>query len=215
MQSAERKRCGAKTRSGEPCKTWAMPNGRCRMHNGGALKGLAHPSTIHGRYSKDLPTRLLVTYQQAVSDPELLNMSAEIALTEARLSDLMRRVDKGESDRLWRELKATYRAMQDAQRAKDRQEVARLLNELGSLITHGHADVVAWSEVMTLIDTRRKLVDSEQKRRVAMQTMVRAEDATLLFRALVDVVHRHVSDKSILASITQEFSKLTAGGDSQ
>lgn len=28
------KRCGAKTRSGEPCKNWAMPNGRCRMHGG-------------------------------------------------------------------------------------------------------------------------------------------------------------------------------------
>lgn len=27
-------RCGAKTRSGEPCKNWAMSNGRCRMHGG-------------------------------------------------------------------------------------------------------------------------------------------------------------------------------------
>ena len=28
------KRCGAKTRDGDPCKNWAMPNGRCRMHGG-------------------------------------------------------------------------------------------------------------------------------------------------------------------------------------
>ena len=27
-------RCGAKTRDGYPCKNWAMPNGRCRMHGG-------------------------------------------------------------------------------------------------------------------------------------------------------------------------------------
>lgn len=27
-------RCGAKTRSGEPCKNYAMTNGRCRMHGG-------------------------------------------------------------------------------------------------------------------------------------------------------------------------------------
>ncbi|WP_077621552.1 phage terminase small subunit [Sediminibacillus massiliensis] len=26
--------CGAKTRSGQPCKNRAMPNGRCRMHGG-------------------------------------------------------------------------------------------------------------------------------------------------------------------------------------
>ncbi|MEN8250139.1 MAG: HGGxSTG domain-containing protein, partial [Bacteroidota bacterium] len=27
-------RCGAKTRSGKPCKAPAMANGRCRMHGG-------------------------------------------------------------------------------------------------------------------------------------------------------------------------------------
>jgi hypothetical protein len=27
-------RCGARTRSGAPCKGPAMPNGRCRMHGG-------------------------------------------------------------------------------------------------------------------------------------------------------------------------------------
>jgi len=27
-------RCGARTRSGTPCKGPAMPNGRCRMHGG-------------------------------------------------------------------------------------------------------------------------------------------------------------------------------------
>jgi hypothetical protein len=27
-------RCGARTRSGIPCKAPAMPNGRCRMHGG-------------------------------------------------------------------------------------------------------------------------------------------------------------------------------------
>ena len=27
-------RCGAKTRKGEPCKSPAMANGRCRMHGG-------------------------------------------------------------------------------------------------------------------------------------------------------------------------------------
>ncbi|MGO8840343.1 MAG: HGGxSTG domain-containing protein [Methyloceanibacter sp.] len=35
-------RCGARTRSGDPCRSPAMPNGRCRMHGGkspGAPKG--------------------------------------------------------------------------------------------------------------------------------------------------------------------------------
>lgn len=58
-------RCGAKTRSGKPCKAPAMRNGRCRMH-GGMSTGPRTPEgiaaikasrTIHGRYSKEAVER--------------------------------------------------------------------------------------------------------------------------------------------------------------
>lgn len=53
--------CGAKTRSGNPCKNKAMPNGRCRMH-GGKSTG-APPAKLkknsnakkHGLFAKYLP----------------------------------------------------------------------------------------------------------------------------------------------------------------
>jgi len=47
-------RCGAKTRSGSPCRSPAMPNGRCRMHGGkspGAPKGKANGNYRHGRFT--------------------------------------------------------------------------------------------------------------------------------------------------------------------
>jgi hypothetical protein len=47
------KRCGVKTRSGKPCQSPAMPNGRCRMHGGpspGAPKGNQN-AFKHGRYT--------------------------------------------------------------------------------------------------------------------------------------------------------------------
>src|SRR5690625_653287 len=60
-----RKRCGAKTRSGKTCRNWAMPNGRCRMH-GGKSTG-APPEKIkgkqnaikHGLFAKYLPKETL------------------------------------------------------------------------------------------------------------------------------------------------------------
>ena len=42
-------RCGARTRSGAPCRCPAMPNGKCRIHGGlspGAPRGVAN-----GRYT--------------------------------------------------------------------------------------------------------------------------------------------------------------------
>ena len=48
------KSCGARTRSGGRCKNMAMyPAGRCRLHGGKSLRGLASPRYKHGRYSKD------------------------------------------------------------------------------------------------------------------------------------------------------------------
>ena len=52
----ESPRCGAKTRSGSPCQSPAMPNGRCRMHGGSSLgtpKGKRNGSYRHGRFTND------------------------------------------------------------------------------------------------------------------------------------------------------------------
>jgi hypothetical protein len=44
---------GAKTRAGTPCKRLARwPRGRCRLHGGCSLCGIAHPNYKHGRRSK-------------------------------------------------------------------------------------------------------------------------------------------------------------------
>ena len=51
-------KCGARTRSGEPCRNARMRGRRrCRMHGGRSLRGFAHPSIRHGLYSGDLLTR--------------------------------------------------------------------------------------------------------------------------------------------------------------
>src|SRR5690625_2536323 len=60
-----RKRCGAKTRSGKPCKNWTMKNGRCRMHGGKStgpppekMKKNSNART-HGLFAKYLPDETL------------------------------------------------------------------------------------------------------------------------------------------------------------
>jgi uncharacterized protein YjcR len=49
------RRCGARTRNGSPCRSAAMPNGRCRMHGGmspGAPKGNKN-AFKHGHYAAE------------------------------------------------------------------------------------------------------------------------------------------------------------------
>ena len=58
-------RCGAKTRTGNPCRSPAMSNGRCRMHGGKSTgprtqEGLARmrkAKAKHGLYSAEAVSR--------------------------------------------------------------------------------------------------------------------------------------------------------------
>ena len=55
-------RCGARTRASTPCRSPAMPNGRCRMHGGAStgprtqegLQRIVKARTRHGRYGAEM-----------------------------------------------------------------------------------------------------------------------------------------------------------------
>lgn len=52
-------RCGARTRNASPCRSPAMPNGRCRLHGGlstGAPNGNRN-AVKHGRYTAEALAR--------------------------------------------------------------------------------------------------------------------------------------------------------------
>lgn len=88
--------CGAKTRSGGRCKNLAMyPAGRCRMHGGKSLRGLASPRYKHGRYSKDtlaMLTRAATAAANATDGrsplAQLLGDLLDTSAADAMLGDL-------------------------------------------------------------------------------------------------------------------------------
>ena len=68
-------RCGARTRSGDPCRSPAMPNGRCRMHGGkspGAPKGNRN-AWKHGYYSAETMAVRKLVRQLLLDSVELLS----------------------------------------------------------------------------------------------------------------------------------------------
>lgn len=197
--------CGAKTRSGHPCKNSAMPNGRCRMHGGKSLKGIASPTATAGlKYSRYLPNRLLERYEQTINDPAMLELGNEIALTDSRLADLLTRVDTGESGALWATLKRAWREYQHAKPTDKRSyEVI-----VGDLIEQGFQDYANWQEIQSTVDHRRKLVESERKRLVETQQFITAEQAMVLFAAMSAIIKQHVTDERTRRAISEEITTL-------
>lgn len=203
--------CKAKSkRSGERCRRAAMIGKEvCMMHGGKTPRGTNNPNFKHGRYSKAIPDRLAARYNEAQNDSQLLELREDIALIDARISDLLVRVDTGESGAAWRRAAEAVQAFKTAQVAGKVPEMHKHLAVLTDTIEGGNGDSEAWAEVYAMLETRRKLVESERKRLVEMQQYISTERAMALIAAITDTVKRHVHDRTALLAISQDIMQIT------
>jgi hypothetical protein len=141
--------CGAKTRAGTPCRGWAMSNGRCRMHGGSALAGIASPTFRHGLYSKVLPKRLKTTFDALASqhDGDMLDLTPELLLFQARLTELLEHADALATYTRIAEIRKSWRALTSAQRRGDPIAVTEAVATLDRLIDAAATDLANWQEI--------------------------------------------------------------------
>jgi hypothetical protein len=205
------RRCTAQSkRSGEQCKRRpAIGRTVCAMHGGKSPAGPASATFKDGRYSRILPARLLARYHEASQDQELLALRSEVALIDARLGDVLGKVDTGESSRVWNSLGDAYTKLKNAQLLGDEIGERYAIAALGTLIVSGHADWAAWADVRQLVQERKALVESERKYMIEAQYMIAVDQAMATMGLLVDAVRRHVTDPDTLRAVTDEFSRLT------
>lgn len=207
------KTCGAKTRSGEPCKTAPVTGrARCRMHGGAQPVGIASANTVHGRYSKHLPTRMTAAYHDALADPDLIVLRGESAVLEARLADLLSRVDTGEAGELWLKMSAAATAFTAASRAGQSAEALQAARDMADLAGKGKSDWMSWSDVLRTVEALRRVKESERRRIESAHNVLTADRAMLLVAALTDAVRRHVSDRKTLDLIGREIGRLVDSG---
>ena len=149
------------------------------MHGGSTPAGLASPNIRTGRYSKHLPARLAERYEAALTDPDLLALRDEIALTDA--------------------------------------DISRILEHLDTEMPDDPDDRLIWLEqneanrdrMQSLIEQRRRLVETERKRLVDLQQMMTAEQAMVLLATVESIVRKHV-DRNTMAAISADIARLVA-----
>lgn len=207
--------CGAKTRGGAPCqKAPKAGSTRCRLHGGASPRGLAHPSTTSGRYSKHLPTRLAAQYEASLSDADLIVMRDEVALLEARLSDLLKRADTGEAGSVWRQICEAADAFKAAAKAGDPQGSLEAAQDMAALATRGRADHATWQDIISTIEQLRKGKEAERRRLEAVSGALTADRVMLLVAALTSAVRHRVDDRKTLDLIGRDFERLIGAGGS-
>jgi hypothetical protein len=201
--------CGATTRRGpgQACKNPAMENGRCRMHGGLTPKGTDLPQFKHGRYSRSVPDRLVSRYEEALSDEERHDLRDEIALSEAKVSDLLRNMESGESDRLWLELRKMERQL----RAAPPDKRAPILAELLDVVRRGGDEAQAWADVDRWIYRKQRAVEADVRVAQVKQEMVSAEEVMALVAAILDSIRRHVEDQGTRSALARDIRALGSG----
>jgi hypothetical protein len=185
-----------------------MRNGRCRMHGGKSPQGIASATLKDGRYSRHLPTRMLTAYDESRRDPNLLALDQEVSLVDSRLAELLAKVDTGESSATVKAAYASWQSFKAANRRKDADAAKVAADEHDQAISHLFSAASAWDDIFKWIEQRRKLTDSEQKRRTAGQELMTAEQAMLLVTALTQAVRDHVRDPDALANIAADLDRI-------
>lgn len=205
-------RCTAKSKQAKRrCKNHAVVGFTvCRTHGGGTPVGVASPQFKNGAHSRHhpMPARLRETYEAGLKDPSLVEMRADIALLDARLADVLTRVDTGESGAIWQALRDAQREADRATRAKDTGALQAALDDIRELIVRGHGDWAAWGDVRSIIEQRRKLSESERKREVEAKQVISSERAMALITAVIDSVERNVTDRKALTRISHDVSAI-------
>ena len=204
-------RCTAMSkRRGEQCRRRAsIGKVVCAIHGGKTPVGPASPQFQNGRYSKYLPARMRDRYHEAEADSELLALRAEVALIDSRLLDVLKRVDTGESSRIWGQLRDAVASLDAAQLIGDDVGIRFAVAGVKNLVNAGAADWAAWSDVRSLVQERKALVESERKRLVEAQRMIAVDQAMALLALLVDAVREAIDDDHTLRAVTDAYARLT------
>ena len=207
-----KRECGSPKRGGGICHSVVLcANGRCKLHGGKTLNGVAAPGFKHGRYSKYMPTHLRDRYNDAMNDPELTHLRSDISLIDALLTEKIQSLDLGESESLWLRAQELVKEYRDAHSASgdgfDGREPDVIFAELDAVLHSGQRRLDVFDEIQPILEQRRKTAESENKRLKDLNQTLTTEQAVAFVRLLADSVKRHVKDTKVVQAISDDFNR--------
>jgi hypothetical protein len=176
--------CEKIKKNGEQCGRVATPGYRfCKIHGGNRKAGIARYELKNGRYSKYLPENIQANYEELLSDPELLDLSHEIALMQTLFGELVQEIQSGGSRANWKELQNMWGEFLVAVEMEDIEEQTDLVNRINDAFERSDKNNTGLKQIQDMSDTLRKLSKDEQMRRVQNQTMIGVEQVMVLLVA--------------------------------
>ena len=203
--------CGRKNKqTGYVCSQYSLSNGACRQHGGKSLKGIEHPGFKHGATSRYTPRGNLVElYNEAYNRGSYTEGRDGIALTDGMINQVLSEREEA-AGQIFRQLKEEREGVRRANASGEPQKAAGHLNAIFVLIDRGVAADKQRSEVVRLLDHRRKLVDSETRRLEREKQTLTLEQVMMRDAIILEVLKETLNDRE-LANVRVRLQKRLLG----
>jgi hypothetical protein len=147
----------------------------------------------------------------SINDPDQVNLEAEIAVVDTNTRRLVQQLKEGSADgtvfdRLAFQMPIVEALLLDAD--PDPYELRREFEKLQRIVTLGANEPVIWTELQTNLELRRRLAETDQKRRLAHSKVLQAKEVDALVFAILGIVRRFEPNTKIRASIGREVLAL-------
>lgn len=213
----ERTICGFVTATGDQCMR--RPNdqtGYCFQHSDTALIG-STSSDRRNRYELSIP-RTLLDLTKGFAEEDFYGLRDEIEVLDLRTRDLLERLPEDTLLSYLEEIVEKMRLLDsmlelaESSSGSTRSAIEQTFEELRTLVESAADDRRTWRDILDVIEQRRKLVESERKRAVEAQQIITQRQAAVLLQNILDIINRHVTNRTAKASIAADLSKLASTG---
>ena len=210
-------RCGAKCRHGGPCPNYAMANGRCRMHGGKQPPpGPGHPNYKHGRNSKiyRMPGRLRKRFEQAMDDPNLIDITRDVALVDTLIDDQLNQLTEGDPVGTLEQLCVHWDALEAEKRKPDPDigEQRSRLASIGKLIVNTRGAFPTFKEIISHAKTRAGLAEKQHNYLIESEGLMSTAQVLGLLQRLHSVIVHHCTDERTRVAVAAEIGRLAGDG---
>jgi len=178
------------------------------MHGGKTPKGVDSPHFKTGRYSKYMPSGLLEIHEEMTNDPQLMSLRENIALTDTLLANLLPRLDTGESGKAWEMVKKLIKTAKHAYHAENLANMMQAFDDMEDLANQRILHYETEKEVRQTLDTRRKLVEAENRITLQQENAISIEQLMLFVSQVLGVIQVVVTEEKQRHAIAIELQKL-------
>lgn len=148
----------------------------CERDGGKSLRGEAHPNYQGKGYSRFVPTELGPQVEEFLRQEDPLSLLQSISTWEGRADQLLRTLEEaGDPGQLFKDIRKVWGQLWAAMDADRFDTAMRYRNSIEAMLDQGSAVSKTWDGVQAADDMKRKLIDSEDKRRERQRGYVTAE----------------------------------------